>query len=139
VLPLLVAAGIDAARSEDKRGTVIALRKSPTDDATNATMGENSTGKPNSGGNTAHSNATANATSASNATANATRNPADRAESDISGISGIRFGDFSEEACTPGQAGRIRRLVKEGMSETWARRTVLADGHPLGCGCEVCL
>jgi hypothetical protein len=40
---------------------------------------------------------------------------------------------------TAEQAERIRRLVKEGMSETWARRTVLADGHPLGCGCEVCL
>ena len=37
------------------------------------------------------------------------------------------------------QAERIRSLVKEGMSETWARRTVLADGHPLDCECEVCL
>ena len=40
---------------------------------------------------------------------------------------------------TAEQAERIRSLVKEGMSETWARRTVLADGHPHGCGCEVCL
>ena len=40
---------------------------------------------------------------------------------------------------TAEQAERIRSLVKEGMSETWARRTVLADGHPPGCGCEVCL
>ena len=39
VVPLLVAAGIEAARSEEKRGTVIALRKIPTDDATNATAG----------------------------------------------------------------------------------------------------
>jgi hypothetical protein len=37
------------------------------------------------------------------------------------------------------QAERIRNLVREGMSETWARRTVLADGHLFGCGCEVCL
>ena len=37
------------------------------------------------------------------------------------------------------QAERIRHLVKEGMSETWARRTVLTDGHPLDCECEVCL
>jgi hypothetical protein len=43
-------------------------------------------------------------------------------------------GRFSAE-----QTERIRRLVKEGMSETWARRTVLAYGHPLGCACEVCL
>src|SRR5215210_599109 len=40
VLPLLVAAGIEASRSEEKRGTVIALRKSPTDYATNATGDE---------------------------------------------------------------------------------------------------
>jgi hypothetical protein len=43
-------------------------------------------------------------------------------------------GRFSAE-----QEERIRNLVREGMSETWARRTVLADGHPFGCGCEVCL
>jgi hypothetical protein len=40
---------------------------------------------------------------------------------------------------TAEQAERIRNLVREGMSETWARRTVLADGHPLDCECEVCL
>jgi hypothetical protein len=40
---------------------------------------------------------------------------------------------------TAEQAERIRNLVREGMSETWARRTVLADGHPFGCGCEMCL
>jgi hypothetical protein len=40
---------------------------------------------------------------------------------------------------TAKQAERIRRLVKDGMSETWARRTVLANDHPLDCNCEVCL
>ena len=73
------------------------------------------------------------------ATSNATRKPADRVENGNSGKSGNRYGDFSEEPSTPEQEERIRRLVKEGMSETWARRTVLADSHPLGCGCEVCL
>jgi hypothetical protein len=43
-------------------------------------------------------------------------------------------GRFSAE-----QAERICRLVGEGMSETWARRTVVADNHPLDCECEVCL
>ena len=95
VVPLLVAAGINAGRSEEKRGTVIALRKSPTDDATNATARENVTGKPDTGGNTASSDATANATSAPDATANATRDPAGRAEGGISGNSGIRSGDIS--------------------------------------------
>jgi DNA primase len=45
-----------------------------------------------------------------------------------------KYGSLTAE-----QAERIRNLVREGMSETWARRTVLADGHPPGCGCEVCL
>jgi hypothetical protein len=40
---------------------------------------------------------------------------------------------------TAEQAERIRHLVKDGMSETWARRTVLANDHPLDCECEVCL
>ena len=95
VVPLLVASGIEATRSEEKRGTVIALRKTSTDDATNATGLENVTGKPDTGGNTTTSNATANATSVPDATANATRNPADRVESGISGNSGIRSGDIS--------------------------------------------
>jgi hypothetical protein len=96
VIPLLVAAGIEASRSEEKRGTVIALRKEPTDDATNATASKNPADKPNPGGNTDSANATANATEASNATANATPNPADRAGNGNSGNSGIRSGDFSE-------------------------------------------
>jgi len=85
VLPLLVAAGIEASRSEEKRGTVIALRKSPTDYATNATSDETLTDKAKTGGNTSQDDATANATTAPNATSNATRESADRAESGNSG------------------------------------------------------
>jgi hypothetical protein len=103
VLPLLVAVGIETARSESKQGTIITLRKTSTDDATNATEDEKPVDKPEDGGDTAPSNATSNATRASNATANATRNPADRAESGISGISGIRSGTFSED---------VRKLFK---------------------------
>jgi hypothetical protein len=40
---------------------------------------------------------------------------------------------------TPEEAERVNRLVRQGMSERWARRTVLARNHSLGCGCEVCL
>jgi hypothetical protein len=40
---------------------------------------------------------------------------------------------------TPEEAKRVKRLVREGMAETWARRTVLASDHSLGCDCEVCL
>jgi hypothetical protein len=40
---------------------------------------------------------------------------------------------------TPEEAKRVKRLVREGTSERWARRTVLASSHPLDCDCEVCL
>ena len=160
IVPLLVAAGIEPGRSEEKRGTVIALRKTLTDDAIDATAYENVTGKPNAGGDTASPDATANATSTANATANATRNPADRAEGGISGNSGIRSGGSSGPAsfdAKPGEdvtvaelkarrAGlssederRVRELVRKGFSEGSARAEVLAKDHPLDCGCEVCL
>jgi hypothetical protein len=146
VVPLLVAAGIEAGRSEEKRGTIIALRKSPTDDATNATESENTTGKPDTGGDTASSDATANATGASNATANATRKPADRAEGGISGNSGIRSGDFSgpapfspepveDAAVTELEARlttisseeeqRVRNLEREGLRAAEAQASVI--------------
>jgi hypothetical protein len=140
VLPLLVAAGIEADRTEDRSGSTITLRKIPKNDATNATGEKNPTGKEKVGGNTHADDATSNATTAPDATSNATRDSANGAESGNSGDSGNRFGDFSEaEACTPEQAKRIRRLVQQGTSETWARRTVLASDHSLGCDCEVCL
>jgi hypothetical protein len=40
---------------------------------------------------------------------------------------------------TPEEAERVKRLVREGTSERWARQTVLAGSHPLDCACEVCL
>jgi putative DNA primase/helicase len=39
---------------------------------------------------------------------------------------------------TPEQEQHVRRLVQEGMAEHWARRTVLAKDHSVGCDCEVC-
>ena len=92
VLPLLVAAGIEADRAEDRSGSKITLRKMPKNDATDATGDEYPTGKANTGGNTDGDDATANATPAPNATSNATRKPADRAESGNIGISGNRSG-----------------------------------------------
>jgi hypothetical protein len=134
VLALLAAAGIEAGRIEDRSGSKITLRKMPKNVATNATGNENSAGKAKAGGNTHEDDATPNATGPSNATPK----PANRVESGDSGNSGNKYGDFSGEVSRPEQAVRIRRLVGEGMSERWARRTVLADGHPLDCGCEVC-
>ena len=139
VVPLLVASGIEVGRSEEKRGTVIALRKSPTDDATDTTSGENTTGKPDAGGDTASSDATADATNGPDATANATRNPANRADG---GNSGIRSGDFSGPApfspepvedvpvtklearrttISSEEERRVRNLEREGLSAAEVR------------------
>jgi hypothetical protein len=160
VVPLLVAASIEAVRSEEKRGTVIALRKSLTDNATDATSGENPAGKPDTDGDTASSDATVNATKGLDATADATPDPADRAEGSISGNSGIRSGDFSwpdpfgaesgEDTAAAELGARratisseeerhVRKLVRGGMTEGWALREVLASDHPLDCECGVCI
>jgi P4 family phage/plasmid primase-like protien len=39
---------------------------------------------------------------------------------------------------TDEEVERVKRLRAEGMSPKWARKTVLAGGHPLDCECEVC-
>lgn len=125
VLPLLVAAGVEAHRTEDRNGSKLTLRKMSTNDATNAADDKNAIGKPETRGNT----------NGDDATANATQKPADRAES---GNSGIRDG-VSTEPLSNEQEGHVRKLVREGMSEEWAQRTVIAADHPLDCECEVCL
>ena len=84
VLPLLVAADIEANREEDKTGSRIALRILSKTNVTNATEGERGLGKPKTDGIKAESVATPNATTdesdatggntdESNATPNATR------------------------------------------------------------------
>jgi hypothetical protein len=139
VVPLLVGVGIEASRERDEAGTTIALRRVPADDASDASQDRKRVDKPDTAGYTRPDDARSNARNTSNANADASRNSAETADSDNTGNTGNRIGDFSEGACTPGQAERIRHLVEEGMSETWARRTVLASDHPLGCDCGVCL
>jgi putative DNA primase/helicase len=139
VVPLLVGVGIEASRERDEAGTIIALRRIPTDDASDASQDRERLDKLDTTGNTARDDARPNARIMSNASANASRNSAETASSGNAGSTGNRYGVFSGEANTPEQAEHIRRLVEEGTSETWARRTVLADSHPLDCDCEVCL
>ncbi len=93
VLPLLVAAGIEAGRMEDRTGSRITLRKVPKDDATNATQDENREGKPKERGIKTEDDATTNATGRSNATSNPTENADSYAGYGNSGISGNRNGD----------------------------------------------
>jgi hypothetical protein len=95
VLSLLVAAGIEAGRVEDRTGSKITLRKLPKNDATNATGDENREGKKTDGikaeddatanATTGKSNATDGNSADSNATSNATANADSYAGSGNSG------------------------------------------------------
>jgi hypothetical protein len=166
VVPLLVAVGIEVSRSENKRGTIIALRKTPADDATDATTDETPPDKTDAGGNIVPPDATVNATGAPDATANATRNPADSAENGNSGNSGNSSGDFSQatRALLAKPPGWLRNQIKharaQGFPETQLKalaaavaRVACRDGtrgeevlpavkafltHGVGCGCEEC-
>jgi hypothetical protein len=119
VLPLLVAAGVEAHRTEDKEGSKITLRKTPKHDATNATGAGKSACKPQMVGNRDasdattdatedRSNATRGATDGSNATPNTTNNAHTYAGSLTGGISGNRHGGSSE-----GRTTDYDRLVKD--------------------------
>ena len=92
ILPLLVAAGIEVDRTEDKSGSKITLRKMPKNVATNATEDENRIGQAKAGGNTHGDDATRNATTPANATDDATRESANRAESGNNGNTGNKSG-----------------------------------------------
>jgi hypothetical protein len=139
VLSLLVAAGIEASRDRDESAKQITLRKIPTNDGSDGSRSESRTDKGETHANTAHADGWSNGIDGANGRSNGSEKPLSDAASANNADTAIRYRDFSEETCTPKQAERIRRLVEEGMSETWARRTVLADSHPLDCDCEVCL
>lgn len=109
VLPLLVAVGIEAVRDRDESGTTITLRRTPRNDASDASEAESGKGKRNSPGIKDEANASFNARNQSNASSNASENPAENAGS---GNTGNRFGNFSE---TP--ASDYDQLVEERMTE----------------------
>jgi hypothetical protein len=114
VLPLLVTAGVGATRERPDTGTVIALRKVPKNDASNASTGETGSGKGETAGNKGITNASSNARDESNASANASENPANKAASGNTGNTGNRYGDFSEGAED-------------------------VEAHPWNCLCEECV
>jgi hypothetical protein len=139
VLPLLVAAGIEASRGRDESAKLITLRRSPTNDGSDGSRSESRTDKGKTHVATAQADGKSNGSDAANGMRDGSEKPHGDVASTNNADTANRYGDFSGEVSTPEQEERIRRLVKEGMSETWARRTVLADNHPLDCGCEVCL
>jgi hypothetical protein len=139
VLSLLVAAGIEANRGRDESAKQITLRKIPTNDGSDGSRGKSRTDKGESHAITIQDDGRSNGSGDANGIPNGSEKPARNAASANNADTANRYGDFSQAARTKEQAERIRRLVEEGMSETWARRTVLADSHPLDCDCEVCL
>jgi hypothetical protein len=96
VLPVLMAAGVEAGRARPDKGTVIALRIIPTSNASNASIGESRSDKGYMAGNSGEANASSNARIRPNASANARGNPAKQAGSGITGSTGNRSGDLSE-------------------------------------------
>ena len=134
-----MAAGIEANRSRDESAKQITLRKIPTNDGSDGSGDESRTDKGETHANTNSDDGRSNGSGSSNGMPDGSEKPPGNAAFANNAVTANRYGDFSEDPSTPEQAERIRRLIKEGMSETWARRTVFADSHPLGCGCEVCL
>jgi hypothetical protein len=59
--------------------------------------------------------------------------------SSISDSGAVEAPEKKNGGLTAKQEERIRSLAEKGMSERWARRTVLASDHPLDCECELCL
>jgi hypothetical protein len=91
VVPLLVGVGIEASRERDEAGTTIALRRIPTNDASDASQDHKRIDKPYTAGNTDPDDARANARHTSNASADASRNSAETADSDSTDNTGNRF------------------------------------------------
>ena len=92
VVPLLVGVGIEASRERDEAGTTIALRRVPTNDASDASQDHKRIDKPYTAGYTDPDDARSNARHTSNASADASRNFAETANSDSTDNTGNRFG-----------------------------------------------
>src|SRR5215207_2016160 len=127
VLPLLVAAGIEAGRGRDESAKQIALRRFPTNDGSDGIEGESRADKGNTSANMYIDDGMTNGRDASNGRNDGSQNPAHNAGSANTADTADRYGDPTEAAGTPEQEARIRHLVEQGMAEKWARREVLKE------------
>jgi hypothetical protein len=139
VLPLLVAAGIEASRGRDESAKQITLRKIPINDGSDGSGSATRVEKDNPPADTETDNGISSGRGSHDGRNDGSQNPSSGAAFADTADTANRFGDSAEGATTPEQVERVRRLVKQGMSEKWARKTVLASDHPLECDCEVCL
>jgi hypothetical protein len=92
VLPLLVAAGIEAVREHTDKGTAIALRKAPRNDVSNVRENESREDKANPADITERLMSDSNVRDDSNVRADVSPNPANQAGSDITDNTDIRNG-----------------------------------------------
>jgi hypothetical protein len=127
VLPLLVAAGIEASRGRDESAKQIILRRIPTNDGSVGSAGGSRTSNGNGPANNDTDNGISNGRSMSKGRNDGSQNPAQNAGSANTADTANRYGDPTEVAGTPEQEARIRRLVEQGMAEKWARREVLKE------------
>jgi hypothetical protein len=111
VLPLLVAAGIEAARGRDESAKQITLRKLPRNDGSDGSHGESRTGKGKAHANSNPDDGISNGSDGVNGRSNGSEDPAKEAASANTADTAIRNGDFSEDA----------------------------EEHPWDCLCEECV
>ena len=93
VLPLLVAAGIDASREHTDKGTAIALRKVPEDDVSNVREGQSGGDKAKTADITDGLMSGSNVSGDSNVRANVSQKPAKHPASDVTDNTDIRHGN----------------------------------------------
>jgi hypothetical protein len=139
VLSLLVAAGIEASRGRDESAKQITLRKVPKDNGSDGSGRESRADKGDTPADMSADDGSPNGRGASNGRDDGSQNPCSGAGSADTADTANRYENFTERNMAPEQEERFRRLVEQGTSEKWARKTVLASDHPLDCDCEVCL
>jgi hypothetical protein len=114
VLPLLVAAGIEASRKDAEKATEITLRRMPTDDCSDPSEDGSGIGTTDSPGNKGDTDSRSNSSSGTNSSPDSNAEPRNHAGSGITGNTGVRNVSSSE---TVG----------------------IAEEHSWDCLCEECL
>jgi hypothetical protein len=159
VLPLLVAAGIEANRDRDESAKQITLRKLATNDGSDGSSEEYRSYKGKAPANSSAPDGISNGRNDANGRSNGSEEVPRNTDSADTANTAIRYEPSSEPVSFDLEAGeaatveelrtprgqltaererQVQMLVHEGMAEEWARRAVLASDHPLACECEVC-
>ena len=124
VLPLLVAAGIEASRGRDEAAKQIALRRFPTNDGSDGIEGESRADKGSITANMDIDDGMTNGRDASNGRNDGSQNPAHNAGSANTADTANRYGDPTEAA---GRQNRRRAFA------AWSSRAWQRSGHAERC------